>query len=187
MKIVTGSCQKQPSPLSLTHTYRESEHPFSAGQTHAVSSPISWATSLWKIVLLIFLFTSWLWNSIYPIITPLSLTIFIQIIRKNWKRTQNSVRQHFHSVKIVPNIFFTAFQQSSRGWCPKRKMHKCLSTLTGVKLKYLDVLNDPANEENQLSLSGWGLFMWFAYPNDIVGSFYWLHMKNTCKCIYTRI
>lgn len=51
-------------------------------------------------------------------------------------------------------------------------MHKCLSTLTGVKLKYLDVLNDPANEENQLSLSGWGLFMWFAYPNDIVGSFY---------------
>lgn len=168
-KTVTGSCQKQPSP----HTYIHSRQ----GQTHAVSSPISWATSLWKIVSLIFLFTSWLWNSIYPIITPLSLTISIQIIRKNWKRTQNSVRQHFHSVKTLPNIFFTAFQGSSRGGCPKRKMHKRLSKLTGVMLKYLDVLNDPANEENQRSLGSWGLSMWFAY-NDTVGSFYWLHMKK---------
>ncbi len=169
MKIVTGSCQKQPSP----HTHIHSRQ----GQTHAVSSPISWAASLWKIVSLIFLFTSWLWNSIYPIITPLSLTISIQIIRKNWKRTQNSVRQHFHSVKTLPNIFFTAFQGSSRGGCPKRKMHKCLSKLTGVMLKYLDVLNDPANEENQWTLGSWGLSMWFAY-NDTVGSFYWLHMKK---------
>lgn len=156
------------------------------GQTHAVSSPISWATSLWKIVSLIFLFTSWLWNSIYPIITPLSLTISIQIIRKNWKRTQNSVRQHFHSVKILPNISSTAFQWSSRGGCPKRKMHKRLSKLTGETLKYLDVLNDPVNEEIQQSLGDWGLSMWFAY-NDTVGSFYWLHMKNTCKCIFTPI
>ncbi len=173
---MTGSCQKQPSP----HTHIHSRQ----GQTHAVSN---WATSLWKIVSLIFLFTSWLWISIYPIITPLSLTISIQIIRKNWKRTQNSVRQHFHSVKTSPNIFFAAFQGSSRGECPKKKMHKRLSKLTGVTQTYLDVSNGPANEENQPSLGSWGLSMWFAY-NDTVGSFYWLHMKkNTCKCLHTCI
>lgn len=181
VKTVTGSCQKQPHRLTHTHSIHSRQ-----GQTHAVSSPISWATSLWKIVSLIFLFTSWLWNSIYPIITPLSLTISIQIIRKNWKRTQNSIRQHFHSVKILPNISFIAFQQSSRGGCPKRKMHKRLSKLTGETLKYLDVLNDPVNEEIQRSLGDWRLSMWFAY-NDTVGSFYWLHMKNTCKCIFTPI
>lgn len=78
------------------------------------------------------------------------------------------------------------FQRSSRGGCPKRKMHKRLSKLTGEMLKYLDVLNDPVNEEIQRSLGDWGLSMWFAY-NDTVGSFYWLHMKNTCKCIFTPI